>query len=203
MLYPLRLDTGTIVNQFIDLDIVKKHLRVDFADDDILLDTYILAAIEWAENATDRTIFARTHTWILSDFERCASGMIRLPRGKVQAVSSIIYTAGGTQTTIYGPSSSPVGIAWQEDLRSDAGGVLVQPQGSSWPSIDFDAVEPVKINFTAGWTADKIPSSILHAIFLAVADMYDMRDSRDIGSSGISLMQRDAMISPYRLTRVY
>lgn len=211
MLYPLRLDVGRFDNTsptLIDIDLVKRHCRVDFADDDDLLNVYIAAAVGWCEAVTDRTIFSRSHTWVLRDFERDGRSDIRLPRGNTLSVESITYVAGGTTTTLTGPTSSPAGTSWQEDLRSDFGGVLMPSQGSDWPSVDDDAISPVVISFTAGWATTNVPEELLYAIWFGIADAYDLRGSNDLtpallSGAGSRLASREALISQWRLTRVY
>ena len=62
-----------------------------------------------------------------------------------------MVVSGGVMYNLNGPNSSPEGVDWQEDLRSDAGGIIAPPYGVVWPSVDtMDAVAPVTITFTAG-----------------------------------------------------
>jgi uncharacterized phiE125 gp8 family phage protein len=178
-------------------------------DDDKLLQVYIGAAVSWAEGATHRTIFQRSHRWVLRDFPDCRYSDIRLPRGKASSVSGITYVAGGQTVTLRGPSAgSPASADYQEDLTSDSGGVLMPPQGGTWPSVDYDAVAPVVVTFTAGWPPAAVPSELQHAILFAVEDMYDMRGQNDfdpsmVTAAGPKFSARESLISSYRLTRWY
>jgi uncharacterized phiE125 gp8 family phage protein len=210
MLSPLRLDIDALTlgsPWLIDEGIVKAHARIDAADDDDLLAIYLRAAIGWAESATNRVIFRRQCRWVLRDFpwER----EIRLPCGLARSVASIAYVTGGQTITLTGPSSgSPGGTDYQEDLNADSGGVLMPPQGGSWPNADCDAVAPVTITFTVGWDAANVPAELQHAILFAVDDMYDGRgtasaDPAMLAAAGSTLAVREALISPWRLTRVY
>ena len=70
----------------VDLDLIKAHCSVDFADQDELLETYLLAAVKAFEDTTHRTVFRRSHRWSLRDFPRSVFGHIRLPRGKTRVV---------------------------------------------------------------------------------------------------------------------
>jgi uncharacterized phiE125 gp8 family phage protein len=188
----------------VDLDLLKSHCAIDGTEFDALLTTYLFGAVAWAENAMHRTIFARTHRWVLRSFPLDGSQEIRLPRGKTQSIESIQYSVNGSTVTLTGPSSgSPAGTGYQEDLSGDDGGVLMPVRGSSWPSADEDAVAPVVVNFTAGWSAAEVPSDILHALLFAVSDAYEMRGEADVASVGRNLTVREILISAYRLHRWY
>lgn len=206
LLSPLRLDVAALDASPlpIDLDLVREHCAIDGNDFDTLLSTYLLAAIRWAENTTHRTMFQRSHRWVLRDFPRDIRAAIHLPRGRTASVESIVYVSGGSVVTLAGPSSgSPAGTDWQEDIASDSGGELMPVRGSVWPAVDLDAVTPVAITFTAGYPADALPADILHAIMFAVSDAFDTRGSADLTSAGKTLGTRNALISPYKLVRWY
>jgi uncharacterized phiE125 gp8 family phage protein len=212
MLSPLRLDVDQLVigsPWLISEALVKQHSRIDSTDSDTVLELYLKAAIQWAENETHRTIFVRENRWILRDFPRDASQAIRLPRGKTQSVTSIEYSVNGSLQTLRGPSSgSPAGTDYLEDLRGEDGGTLMPPRGGCWPSADCDVPTPVTITFQAGWAAADVPAEIVHAILFAVEDAYEIRGTGDfdpsaISSAGPRLSIRETLISGYRLSRWY
>lgn len=211
MIRPLRLDVDALdvgSPEIIDSALIRKHVRVDFPDDDDLLQKYLLAAVNWCEGAIHRTVFRRAHRWILDGFETEYPYGMRLPRGKTVSIDSISYSAGGTVTTLKGSSSSPAGTDYQEDLRGDDGGVVMPNRGASWPSTDSNVPAPVVVTFTAGWVAADLPADLLHAILFAIADAYDLRGTPDfnpaaLGGSGPRLAARDALVSGYQLSRFY
>jgi uncharacterized phiE125 gp8 family phage protein len=187
----------------ISIELVKTHLAVDDIDSDALIEMYTLAAIRWAETFMRRTIYARSHSWVLKDFPRGHDQRIWLPRGKTQSVESIVYTNGGSATTLTGPSSgSPAGTDFAEDLRGNSGGYVLPLSGQAWPAADCDAASPVVINFTAGWLTGEIPDDIIHGILFAVSDAFDSRGTADL-TQGRNFSTREALISPYRLHRFY
>jgi uncharacterized phiE125 gp8 family phage protein len=186
----------------ISLALVKDHLAVDGIDSDALIETYIMAGIRWAETFMRRTIFARSHSWVLRDFPRHRELRVWLPRGKTQSVESIVYVNGGQSVALSGPSSAAPGTDFAEDLRGDNGGFVLPTSGASWPAADCDAASPVVINFTAGWLADQLPRDVLHGILFAVSDAFDNRGTADL-SQGRNFSTRDALLSPYRLHRFY
>lgn len=206
LLNPLRLDVSALDSSPLplDLELVKEHLAVDGDDNDALIQTFIRASILWAEGQMHRTIYARSHSWVLRDFPRDCYGEIRLPRGKTQSVESIVYSVNGSPVTLTGPSSgSPAGTDYQEDLRGDDGGVLMPARGSTWPSPDLDAVSPVVINFTAGYLAAEVPDEIIHGLLFSCSDAFELRGSGDMTMFGRNFETRQLLISPYRLKRFY
>lgn len=206
LLNPLRLDVVALeASPFpLSLSLARLHCGIDGTDFDELLELYALGAITWAENTMHRTVFARSHTWVLRDFPRDACQEIRLPRGKTVSVESVAYVSGGQTLTLTGPSSgSPGGTGFQEDLGSDDGGLLKPNRSNAWPSVDVDAVAPVVITFTAGYATAAVPADITHAMLFAISDMYDTRGSADLTIFGKNLTTRESLISPYKLHRWY
>lgn len=202
---PLPLDNSPA--WLIDEALVKAHCRIDSTDEDANLQLYIRSAIEWVETATHRCVISRAHRLILGSFPCEDRAIIRLPRGLCSAVASIRYYNGGALSTLTGPTSSPVGTGYQEDLLSDSGGVLMPVRGSNWPSVDCDVPAPVRIDFTAGYQPDALPPQILSAILLAVSDAFEMRGTPDyaglnLADSGKALAAREALISAWRIYRV-
>lgn len=213
MLCPLRLIAEEVESgspAIIDTAMLKTHCRIDTDDDDSLVDIYLQAAVRWAENSTHRAIIQRAHAWVLRDFGDDPRQEIRLPCGRTTSVESVTYSLDGETVTLRGPSSdvSPAGSDYQEDLRGDSGGVLMPPRGSSWPTPDNNVPAPVAIHFTAGYPGDDLPADLKHALMFFVADCYDLRGTPDfnpamLGSSGVRFEAREALISPWRLQRIY
>ena len=150
-----------------------------------------------------RTIYSRSHSWVLANFPFDCGQEIRLPRGKTQSIESIEYVNGQTTYTLNGPSGSPAGSDWQEALAGDDGATIRPPQGDVWPSVDYDAIAPVTINFTAGWLAAEVPDDIRHALLFAIGDAFDTRGSADQTTFSQNFKTRDWLISPYKLVRWY
>lgn len=212
MLSPVRLDVDALSTAWpwpISKDLVEQHLRLDASDQDDLLKSFVLAAAEWAEGDTHRTIFKRDVRWVLREFPYDGRMEIQLPRGKTNSVASIQYSVNGSMVTMRGPSSgSPTGTDFQEDLRGDGGAILMPARGGSWPSADCDVPAPVVITFSAGWVPAEVPMDIVHAMLFAVSDAFDIRSTSDFDASTLSatgprFAVRSALISPYRMSRVY
>lgn len=207
MKYALLSPLDLIVNPLegsplpIELELVKSHCAVDGTDLDTLLTTYTRAAIIWAEGFTHRTIFRRGHVWVLSNFPQCEPYRFQLPRGLTRSVDAVRYYDGAHALQLLsGPTGSPVGTGYQEDLRSEAGGVLAPTAGESWPDADSQAIAPVSIEFDAGWDAGAVPEEIVQAILFAVSDMLETRGQADQGGN---FTTRQALLSPWMLSRWY
>lgn len=172
----------------ITLDQVKTHLRIDHTEFDSLIEqVHIPGALAWCEGETRRTLISRQHTWTIRDFPQDAYQRIRLPGGIASAVSSIVYVRNETATTLRGPSSgSPIGTDWQEDLTDDKGAVLMPNPGSVWPAVDFDAVSPVVITYTAGYTdVDQIPAELKLHMIQWVGNALDMMSISEVDLAGM------------------
>jgi uncharacterized phiE125 gp8 family phage protein len=205
-LHPIAIDVDTLDASPlpVDLTLIKAHCSVDFADQDALLEAYLLAGIKAFEDTTHRTLLRRAHRWTLWDFPRTVFGQIRLPRGKTRAVTRIEYSLNGSTDTLTGPSSTPAGTEYLEDLRGDDGGIVMPPRGGCWPTPDCDVPAPVVITFEAGWSADELPQDALNALLFYVRMSLDgLRGAEDPTRNAASLETWEALVSGYRLSRFY
>lgn len=202
--HPLLLDWAADTDLPVTIADVKLQLRIlDDQYDALLNDIYIPGAVAWAEGEMKRSILAKVHYWVLSDFPRGKDQSIRLPRGKTQSVASIAYTAGNATSTLTGPTSgSPAGTSYREDLRGNDGGVLMPNYGSTWPDVDLESPTPVLITFTAGWTSAQVPADIKGALMMYCADRLDIVGASDLGPHS-NLNAKDLLLSGYRLERWY
>lgn len=196
----------------VDTDILKTHLAVDGDALDDLIGVYLQAATNWAEDSMHRPIMAREYAWRLRCFphERWHEQEITLPCGKVQAINDITYVRGGSQVVWTGPSSSPVGTAYQEDLSSESGARISPLQHRCWPSVDIEAISPVVVSFRAGWEeVEDVPAPIVQAIMFAVNDMLEVRSVADlatlqiIAANGATFEIRETLLSAYKIRTVY
>ena len=165
----------------VNLTLAKQHLRVDSADEETLITTYLSAAKAWVENYTG----------------------LRLTRGAVQQVE----TAFGSYISLnYGPSPANVSIAYTDDVGApqeitDARIVrdrLYSP-AAGWPSAASDT--PVIITYTAGFT--ETPADLDAAVLLLVGHWYAHREAVNIGNITAEVpMGVEALCSPYRAVLV-
>ena len=162
---PALLKTGQPATEPVTLVEVKAHLRVDFGDDDGLIDSLIQAARELAEVWTWRTFVNTTYTLKLDDFQ---NEMV-LPRPPLGSVTSITYldTDGNSQTLATS--------VYDVDTDSEPGRVTLT-LNQTWP-ITQDVIHAVTITFVAGYgAASNVPETIKSAIKLLVGGMYEHRE---------------------------
>ena len=192
----MRVSADPIIKLPFDSELAALHLRLS-ADDDMNLvahEVYLKGALEWAESQTHRAFSKRTHRLVLHKFPL---RHISLPRGKCESVESIVYYEdASTPVTLRGPSSSIPGSDYQEDLESDAGGLLSPLATESWPGVDSDVIKPIEITFTAGY--DLAPADAQVAMFMYAADRYDIATQND-AVRDFSSMIAERLIGPFSL----
>jgi uncharacterized phiE125 gp8 family phage protein len=153
----------------------KSHARIDIDDDDTLVDNLLLGAREHVEAYTRRQLITATWTWELNGFPPSSYHPIFLPYPPLQSITSIKYydTAGDQQTwsnTLY-----------TVDTKSEPGKVYPN-YGEIYPStrLQYNAVE---IIFVAGYgdAGTDLPESILIAMKMLAAEMYERREQTVVG----------------------
>jgi uncharacterized phiE125 gp8 family phage protein len=206
----------------VSLVLAKQHLRVDFDDEDDLIESYITAAREYCEKATRRAFF--NQTWLRTmDFfpiwnavdrthvpsDRAAwpyptwfwnKLTIDLPYPRLVSVESIVYTdSDGTEQTLstdsytVDPSSTPGRIA---------------PSASTiWPWTNIRRPGNVKITFVAGSYGDggdtnTCPKSIVQAMLLLISHWYQNREAVSALTYKAVPMAVDALLSIHKLSAI-
>lgn len=142
--------------------------------EDTLLSTLITAARKEVEKITHRALI--TQTWDLWLDEFPSESFIKVPKGKLQSITSFAYTdSGGTTTTMTATTDYLV------DTNSDPGRIVL-PYGVSWPSPILYPMNPIAIRFVCGYglTAADVEAGLRTAIKMMVEDMYNSRDAKTI-----------------------
>ncbi len=189
------------------LDLVRRHCRIDFLDDDDLLAGYLTAARMWAESYLGRCLITQTLRWTLSDradhgawpgipsalwYAPAALGLpnrllrpLELPRAPVQAVASVtLRDIDGNDTVVDAGS-------WSADLTLDPARLRLLP------GFAGGAVRHTQVAFTAGYgdTADAVPKPIQQAVLLLTAFLYEHR-----GDSGGEMPKAaEWLLAPFRV----
>ena len=151
-------------------------MRVDISTDDTLIDTYIEAARQLAEENTGRAFVERTLRLDLP----CFDTEIILPKPPLISVSEVKYydSANALQTLVAG----------NYDVDTPGGRILIASTGT-YPST-YRRPDAVQITFSAGYEStsspkdyrEAIPERIKAAIKLLVADMYENREASIVGT---------------------
>lgn len=182
--------TGEPAAEPITLAEAKLHLRVDHDYENDMITSLIVAARQWAENETRRR-FINTTLRLSMD---CFPEVIRLPGGKCQSVTSIVYidTAGVSQTL----SASYYTV----DTDSEPARI-VQAYGYAWPAIRYDP-NAVKVTYVAGYgaAATAVPDGIKSAIKLQIGNLYENREATISGTTIAEVpMAAKALLDPFRV----
>ena len=160
----------------VSLEEMKLHLRYEYDDDNVLIETLITAAREWVERYTGRTL---VDTTLEVAFEGYPDWFIDLPKPPVIAVQSFKYrTSDGTDTTL------------ADDQYTLDNAVALSPRivpayGIAWPGTRWQA-SSLRVRYRAGYadltgspqdTMESVPASLRAAIKLIVAHLYEHRES--------------------------
>lgn len=173
---------------------IKPHLRIDFADDDILVQTCLKAARQYTETHHLRRALL-TQTWDLY-MDSFPGDVITLPLPPLQSVTGVYYTPdGGAETAV--PSS-----AYYVDTINEPGRVLLK-SGYSWPSDTLQIANGVRVRFVAGYgTAGDVPMPIKQAMLLTIGDLYENRENTVI-AQGVTIQKlpfgAEMLLAPYRI----
>ena len=147
----------------LDLATVKAYIKVDSTADDVLLQSMIESAVDFATSYTGRQYRADTRWRVtMDDFDN----RICLRRSPVSSIISVEYLVSSVWTTVssvvYYLKKSPT---WSEVLLSD---------GQTWPT-DLDTIEHgVRIDFETAPHAHTLDSAKLGMLRM-IAAMYDDR----------------------------
>lgn len=161
----------------VELEDVKRHLRIDHNEEDSLIQAYIGAATEYCQEYTWSQLITATFVERRDYFPPSISP-IQLQKNPNVSVSSIQYidTGGTTQTLdsslyVIDPYIKPA--------------LIVPAYTKFWPTTRWH-VNDVIVTYTAGYGADSttVPQEIKLALILKVAQFYWARG--DTGASNQS-----------------
>jgi uncharacterized phiE125 gp8 family phage protein len=151
---------------------MKNHLNLDedFNTDDIYIETLINAVIDHAEDITGRRLITQSWYYYLMDWPD--GDYIDMPFGKLQSVTAIKYKDVDAVETTWSSAEYIV------EITSDPGRIWLE-DGYTWPSTNLYPSNPIEIDFTCGYgtDGDDIPGSIIQALRILVADLYENRES--------------------------
>jgi uncharacterized phiE125 gp8 family phage protein len=169
----------------------KLHLRDDGTTEDALITALITAAREYCEGYTGRALATQTIEAYLDGFP--CRHEIELPHPPLQSVTLVKYTdSAGAETTM------TAGTDYIADADRPIGRIVL-PYGALWPSAVLGTVNPIKIRYTAGYTAENpISKSIKQAMLLLIGHWYANREA--VGQVGGRLeIAVDALLSLHRV----
>lgn len=176
----------------VDLQVVKSHLRIDFADDDIILSAYISAAISLMDGYSG--ILGRCLVSQVWGADYQSWGCLReLPFSDVQSVVLKYSDADGNVQTLPPDQYSLV--------SNERVSMVVYNEGFSAPGLDPDNLHPVTAEMTCGFgSASNVPEPLKVAIMFLVADWYSNREP--VGSGSELPLAFGSLVAPYRRTMI-
>lgn len=189
---PLYLIDAPLQDDVLTVADAKKHLRVDFNDDDALIQGYIAAAIQNVDGRDGwlgRALSEQTWELRLPDF---GGSVIPIPLPPLISIESIkYYDAADVLQTLSADVYEVTGIGGFGKAR------VVLKAGQAWPGLAKRS-ENVLVRFTAGY--EVVPAPILTAIKRQVGAMYENREAVVINATVAKLPGGvEAMLTPLRV----
>lgn len=191
----------------VSLEEAKRHLGVEFADDDNLIQGFIGAATDHLDGWSGILGRCLVEQEWRQEFDRFARELC-LPLGSVIGGLSVTWRNATGQVSTVPPASY--------DLRTDAGGraVIAFDAGYSFPG-DLHESRAVSVTYKAGYPTvpevpaegekpavparSTVPPALKTAILLLVAQWYNTRESVITGTITSQMpLAFDALIVPYR-----
>jgi len=145
---------------------IKANARIDSADEDALIATYLDAAVRSVEEMSGRALMAQT--WALSTYGLTGNQRLHLPVTPVSALAKISYQ-DNTDTE----QTMNVGDFY---LIGDNYRAFVQPKaGTQWPSTE-DRADAITVTFVAGYpSTDAVPEGLRHSVTLLATHWFENR----------------------------
>lgn len=185
MVKVIRESWPAMVNSPVSLADAKAHLRVTASTEDARITSYVLAALEAAENHINRA-FAEAEFSILYDGALpTGETPLALPLPDIQSVAQVTYRDADDALQVLASSAYAL----------DAKRQLLRPTGE-WPAGSELTVEVV-----AGWSSSPVtaPPAFCQAVLLLVGDMYRNREAQVPAQTALRENPAVwALLQPYR-----
>jgi uncharacterized phiE125 gp8 family phage protein len=142
--------------------------------EDEYMESLVTVARDIVEGYTGRRLINQTWNYYIDEFP--CKDHIKIPYAPLVSVASVKYTdCDGTVNTM----STDDYIV---DTNSEPGRIVL-PYDGSWPSDTLYPVNPIDIEYVAGYgTSTNVPKTIRQAMLLLVGDLYENREnSREYG----------------------
>lgn len=165
----LKLKTAPAVEP-ITLDEAKLHLKVDSADDNVLISALIETARQLAERETNRAFI--TQTWRM--YLDYAPAEIDIPKPPLQSVVAITVIDEEGAETVVGDTMYDV------DASENSPGRVKLKSGSAWPSHRGFASFIVEFKAGYGDAGTDIPEALKQGILQLLGHLYDNRGAEEI-----------------------
>jgi uncharacterized phiE125 gp8 family phage protein len=153
-------------NEPVSLEEMKAHLRVDYDDENDLIENYIAAARRKLELRCARAFVEQTWELQLPSF----ADAIQIPKPPTMDIVRVAaITSTGVEVTV--PESS-----YALARGGDAGNSILIWNGAP-PTGLARRPDAVRIQFTAGWSVADVPDDLKQATMFLAAHLYENRAS--------------------------
>lgn len=195
----MQTDLVTAPTSFpVDADALRRHVWEVYdseAEDDTFFEELIARATAHVETITSRRLVSQTWRAYL-DAWPVANGPILLPFGKVTAVTRFNWLGeDAIDHTMVANTDYAVSVVgyWPK----------VWPI-SGWPYAPLFVVDPIRVEFTAGFgAAADVPADLKAAILILAAHWYKNREIVRVGNVVSSLPTSfDALVAPWKIRHV-
>jgi uncharacterized phiE125 gp8 family phage protein len=159
----------------VSLDDAKRHLRIDFDQEDLLIRGLVETAAEWLEATVGRTLI--TTSWTVVGETWPCGRLIELKFPPLISVTTVKYY--DETNTLQTLASSKYLVAKDEFIP----GMIELKSGETWPSLSIRH-DAVQIEYQAGYgaTSADVPAAARYAILLLVAHWYKNREAVLVGT---------------------
>lgn len=148
----------------VSVETAKAHIKVDIADDDVLITSYIATAREKGESLARRAFMTQTLELVIDAWP--SNGVLKLPRPPLQSVSWVRYLDDAGDEHTY--------TDYQVDVRSEPGRIVFK----SFPSRALFPSGAIAVRFVAGYgAATSVPNVFIQGILMLVGHWYENREA--------------------------
>lgn len=168
--------------QPITVNELKDHLRIEWDDtaQDTILDGFIKAAVDIAENYTNRAFVQRTYDYYIDRWPKGDS--IELPRPPLQSVTTVEWTLWDEST-----DTLDSGTEYEVDTVSEPGRVVLE-YDETWPTDTLHPKNPIRIRYVAGYAVDSpadyranVPPVVKIAVKMIAGHLFNHRENSVAG----------------------
>lgn len=169
----------------IDLDEVRRAVRISATSEDTLVDTWISASREEFEEMVCRQL--NTATWEYWLAETPAQATLELPRPPLQAVDSIVYDDENGDEQIFDAANYTVSAQRWSKCHP---GTVTLINGASWPTVTCKP-NAIRIRYQAGYGSARgdVPAVLRATLYTFVCDWFRYRSATHETAPGQSLQQ--------------
>ena len=180
----------------VTVDELRVHVWTDYNEPgDGLKESLIAAATGHFESITGRKLIKQTWRAYLDDFP--FRQPVELPFGRVLNVTRVNWLDASGVDHVVTPFTGYIPAIIGENPQLHA-------VGGTWPSGSFFQIDPVRIEFEAGFgAAADVPREIRQAILLLAAHWYENREAVLVGTTVREVpLAFKALSDPWRLLHV-